>query len=54
MITEIGRLLLISGLLYVGITAVLPLLIAYSINNWGLFTDAYQPRLADLQEAIRE
>ena len=37
-----------------GITAVLPLLIAYSINNWGLFTDAYQPRLADLQEAIRE
>ncbi len=37
-----------------GITAVLPLLIAYSINKWGMFTDAYQQRLADLQEAIRE
>ena len=38
----------------VGITGVLPLLIAYSIHNRGPFTDAYQPRLADLQEAIRE
>lgn len=37
-----------------GITAVLPILIAYSINNFGMFTDAYQRRLADLQDAIRE
>lgn len=37
-----------------GITAVLPILIAYSINNFGMFTDAYQQRLAELQEAIWE
>lgn len=35
-----------------GITAVLPLLFAFSINKFGLFTDAYQQRLADLQEAM--
>ena len=37
-----------------GITAVLPILIAYSINNFGMFTDAYQRRLAELQDAIWE
>lgn len=36
------------------ITAVIPLLIAYSINIWGMFTDAHQQRLADLREAIQE
>jgi Zn-finger nucleic acid-binding protein len=36
------------------ITAVIPLLIAYSINNWGMFTNAHQQRLADLREAIQE
>jgi hypothetical protein len=37
-----------------GITAVIPILIAYSINNFGWFTDAYQRRLAALQGAIWE
>jgi len=37
-----------------GITAVLPILIAYSINNFDMFTDAHQQRLDDLQEAIWE
>ena len=36
------------------ITAVLPLLIAYSINKFGMTGDAHQQRLADLQEAIQE
>ena len=37
-----------------GITAVLPILIAYSINNFGMLADAHQRRLTDLQDAIRE
>ncbi|MBE2223589.1 MAG: hypothetical protein IAF02_18755 [Anaerolineae bacterium] len=37
-----------------GVTAVFPILIAYSINNFGIFTDAHQRRLADLQDAIWE
>lgn len=37
-----------------GLTAVLPILIAYSINNFGMFTDAYQVRLKALQDAIWE
>ncbi len=37
-----------------GVTAVLPILLAYSFNNFGLFTDAYQERLQALQKAIWE
>ncbi|PID85424.1 MAG: hypothetical protein CSA11_07735 [Chloroflexi bacterium] len=37
-----------------GITAVLPILLAYSINKFGLFTDHSQERLQALQEAIGE
>ena len=36
------------------ITAVFPFLIAYSINNWGMFADVHQKRLAALREAIGE
>jgi hypothetical protein len=37
----------------VGVTAVLPLLLAWSINSFGLFTDDSQQALNELVEAIR-
>jgi hypothetical protein len=37
----------------VGVTAVLPLLLAWSINSFGLFTDGSQQALTELVEAIR-
>lgn len=34
------------------ITAVFPILIAYSINNWGMLADVHQKRLAELRTEI--